>query len=746
MAFPSLSPADLTDDVLTHPAPPELNDADYLREVLGYDDGTGEADIHKALALKALSLGITLPLPRRPVSSTAALPNTSTSEAESSDTVIQHGRTASTSSNDTTASGLTSQTSTRSSAANGMPATLTESVNVTSRRRSKGLSFSLYDNYLKQVDPTAVAHQQQQQPKSFLRSSSPSHSTTTTTTATAKQEWDWASLTPLIGTTGRRKSVRDIRRTIAGKLRRKRQISSLTLVTCVCCREDFTQDHRDLRTLLCGHTYCQQCLAVMLEQSTTEEQKMPPKCCTQPIPTPIIKTVLDRDDQQKFLKAVVQYSVPWEARIFCPNRSCAEFIPPRAKIDPKFPFEAICKNCRTRVCVTCKRNSHRFGQDCPDDRDLDAVLKIGEKSGWRRCYKCRTLVELTQGCTHMTCRCKAQFCYICGAVWEPSVGCPNFCNGEEELERRRMAEEARLAEMEAEKKALEAAAAAEQLAQQEALRRSLENGKFKEFMAEREEEITRFQEFERKAKTAMRERHSKQRVALREKYIEQMDKMKERHGKTEQHLDDRQIQAEIDLMLALEQSKKSINIQLKYMEAYCKKGDNSAATTDNTPRASQPLREVTQKHLDQLTQQYRIRDGMERRHQSQVNVLREKQAKRMEELVERHKKELETLREKNLEEIEDLEVTFANEEEALDRVFARRKSLLKSRAEIASEILRVELEGRLGERFTALRVRWPGDEEDEEEQGREDTRAMEMEMTGAIVSEGDSSLLTVVEE
>ncbi len=45
-----------------------------------------------------------------------------------------------------------------------------------------------------------------------------------------------------------------------------------------------------------------------------------------------------------------------------------------------------------------------------------------------------------------------------------------------------------------------------------------------------------------------------------------------------------------------------------------------------------PSREVTKKHLEQLGQQYHLRDGMERRHESQINVLREKQAKRMEEL------------------------------------------------------------------------------------------------------------------
>lgn len=224
MAFPSLSPADIiADDVLTHPAPPELNDANYVREVLGYKDGTGEADIHEALASKAIALGISLPLPRRPASSTAALLNPSASDVDFSDNVVQHGRTASTSSNDTAASGLTSQTSNRSSAANVIPATLTESTNVPSRRRSKGLSFSQYDRYLSQVDPTAVAHQQQHQPKFSLGSSSPPSSTTST-------KPEWPTIIPLLGITGRRKSVRDIKRTIAGKLRRKRQISSFTLV------------------------------------------------------------------------------------------------------------------------------------------------------------------------------------------------------------------------------------------------------------------------------------------------------------------------------------------------------------------------------------------------------------------------------------------------------------------------------------------------------------------------------------
>ncbi|KAK3695460.1 hypothetical protein B0T22DRAFT_107483 [Podospora appendiculata] len=670
MGLPSLSPANLADSLTR---PPELRggdgdcdvdadaDADYMREVLGYTDGRTEADTEHELVEKATALGIRLPISRP--STTAKKPTTT--GVESADTLVsQHGRTASTSSHGTTSTALTSQTSHRSTV---IPATLTESTNLASRRRSKSLNFSYYDKYLSHTDPTL------HQPK-FLHQ------------PPVRPE----RAAGLLISAGTRKSVRDLKRSISVRLRRRRPIPSLTIISCICCREDFIQEHKVLQTLPCGHTYCQHCLAVMITQSTRDESKMPPRCCTQPIPGPTIKAVLTRDEQQAFLKAVLQYSTPWESRIFCPNISCGEFIPPRTKIDPKHPFETTCKSCKTRVCVTCKRNAHRIGQDCPEDWELDAVLKMGEKSGWRRCYKCRTLVELSQGCTHMTCRCKAQFCYICGAVWDPTVGCPNFCNGEEELERRRMEEELRLAELEAEKQAKEEAEAAEEVARQEAEKRTAQSAAFRALGQQQELERTRFEDFERKAKELMWTRQSKRRVALREKYEELTDKMKERHAKTEQHLEDRQIEAEIELQSTLDQSERSIRIQLKYMEAYCK-GDCKISN-----------RVVTPKHLEQLDQQYRVRDGMERRHKSHINVLREKQAKRMEELIERHGKEMETLADKKAGEVEDLALEFANQEDAHTQIFRDRKAKLRKRWELAIEILRVEQERLHGKRFTPI--------------------------------------------
>ena len=416
---------------------------------------------------------------------------------------------------------------------------------------------------------------------------------------------------------------------------------------------------------------------------------MPPRCCIQPIPGSIVKAILTKEEQQEFLKAVTQFSTPWESRIFCPNRACGEFIPPRKNPDPKHPFEVMCRQCRRQVCIMCKRSAHTLGQDCPDDWELDTVLKIGEKSGWRRCYKCRNLVELSVGCSHITCRCKAQFCYICGAIWDPVVGCPNFCSGEEELDRRRQ-EEARIAE-----------AAAELAERADARKRTQESTEFVRLLKLQKEEILRFVTYEKKVRWKIWLRYADRKIAVADKYDDLVDKMKERHAKTAAHLEDRQVAAEMDLRDSLEQQEKSVRIRLKHMEAYCE-------TEGTSPNEQLPPRVVTDRDRHELGQQYSLRDGMERLHQAKINVMRDRQAKRMEELLERQEVELQKLTEKREEETENLAAEFAHEEDNIIRCLEERKERLYRRWKLRIEILRAELEEETGLRYASIQPPdWP---------------------------------------
>ena len=174
------------------PRPRELDEAEFRRHVLAGADIT---DLR--LAERAVALGIEFPPSTRP-----SVDQARNGSAAGGPVSQQHGRTASTSSDGTTATGLTSQTSRHSTV---IPATLTE----TPRRRSKSLGFSQYDKYLSQVRPTL------DQPRFRPRSS-------------ALKLDRSASL--LLGRGSTRLSVREIRRNITDRLRGRGGVSSLTVV------------------------------------------------------------------------------------------------------------------------------------------------------------------------------------------------------------------------------------------------------------------------------------------------------------------------------------------------------------------------------------------------------------------------------------------------------------------------------------------------------------------------------------
>ncbi|CAD8212372.1 unnamed protein product [Paramecium pentaurelia] len=48
----------------------------------------------------------------------------------------------------------------------------------------------------------------------------------------------------------------------------------------------------------------------------------------------------------------------------------------------------------------------------------DKFLNLMMISKYKQCPQCKTWVEKISGCDHMTCRCKFQFCYACGGIYQ----------------------------------------------------------------------------------------------------------------------------------------------------------------------------------------------------------------------------------------------------------------------------------------------------------------------------------------
>ncbi|KAK4214820.1 putative E3 ubiquitin-protein ligase ARI4 [Rhypophila decipiens] len=200
------------------------------------------------------------------------------------------------------------------------------------------------------------------------------------------------------------------------------------LVSCIICFDDEIPIDQSAK-LKCRHRMCHSCLKRIFKVSIKDPQSMPPKCCAENIPLRHVEKLFDGNFKQTWNKKLAEYST--RNRIYCPSPRCGEWIKPELirKGDDGRTY-AKCSKCKTKVCCLCSSRWHS-SRTCPRDEDTSQFLEQAQREGWKRCHKCKAMIELKEGCNHMTCRCGYEFCYICGSKWK-SCECAwfNFENGE----------------------------------------------------------------------------------------------------------------------------------------------------------------------------------------------------------------------------------------------------------------------------------------------------------------------------
>lgn len=121
--------------------------------------------------------------------------------------------------------------------------------------------------------------------------------------------------------------------------------------------------------------------------------------------------------------------------MYCPYRGCGEAFDANDVVptisDSKHRTSIVqCPRCRRSLCKDCKVVWHErltctqfqalpAHERAPEDLEL---MELARKQKWRRCPKCRAMVELKFGCNHVTCTCKHHFCYTCGADFQHKNG------------------------------------------------------------------------------------------------------------------------------------------------------------------------------------------------------------------------------------------------------------------------------------------------------------------------------------
>lgn len=152
--------------------------------------------------------------------------------------------------------------------------------------------------------------------------------------------------------------------------------------------------------LKCGHRMCNPCLKRSFKLSITDPQHMPPKCCTTDlIPLKHVDRLFDVKFKKTWNKKFIEYSS--RDRIYCPRRSCGEFIRPDDIHHKHGKKYGQCAKCGTKACVQCSGKWHR-DRDCPMDEETARLLAQAKEEGWQRCIECKALVELKEGCNHIT--------------------------------------------------------------------------------------------------------------------------------------------------------------------------------------------------------------------------------------------------------------------------------------------------------------------------------------------------------
>jgi hypothetical protein len=180
----------------------------------------------------------------------------------------------------------------------------------------------------------------------------------------------------------------------------------------VVCSDDLPRGH----AAPCGHDFCPTCLVDYVRSYCTAYTG-PIQCCGQSIPADLFEDAISADSHdlwEQFQEKLIEHSTP--DPLYCPNSRCSQFLGSSKGRGSR----TTCTKCRTEICLGCKERLHP-GLECTTvtmtRQDLE-FISYSKEQGWQTCSKCHTIVERTEGCPHMICRCREEFCYSCGDPWK----------------------------------------------------------------------------------------------------------------------------------------------------------------------------------------------------------------------------------------------------------------------------------------------------------------------------------------
>ncbi|KAJ0261371.1 Uncharacterized protein HA466_0045050 [Hirschfeldia incana] len=213
---------------------------------------------------------------------------------------------------------------------------------------------------------------------------------------------------------------------------------------CLICYQD-TDLERMFSVGKCRHRFCFHCVKQHVEVKLLHGTV--PNCphdgCKSEMVMDACRRVLTPKLGEMWKRRIKDNAVPVTERVYCPYPRCAALMS-KAKITESaksllsvYPDSGVrrCVECRGLFCVDCNVPWH--GKvSCTEYKKLHPIPpaddvklnSLASNKTWCQCEKCLHVIELTQGCNHITCRCGYEFCYKCGGEWNKETGtCAKHC-------------------------------------------------------------------------------------------------------------------------------------------------------------------------------------------------------------------------------------------------------------------------------------------------------------------------------
>ena len=190
--------------------------------------------------------------------------------------------------------------------------------------------------------------------------------------------------------------------------------------TCAICFEDTDVD-KIFSVDGCLHRYCFSCMKQHVEVKLLNGMvaKCPHENCKSEVNIDSCGKLLASNLVQVMSQRVKESSISPAEKVYCPYPRCSALMSKSevlqytktVNLGAELTGVRKCMKCHYFFCIKCKVPWH-YNMTCydykrsnPNPHPEDAKLKsLAKTNRWRQCLKCNHMVELAEGCYHITCR------------------------------------------------------------------------------------------------------------------------------------------------------------------------------------------------------------------------------------------------------------------------------------------------------------------------------------------------------